>query len=374
MLRAHCSIFWVAKRKIPGSTELTWFATQLLQWFDQHGRKDLPWQHDINAYRVWVSEIMLQQTQVTTVIPYFNDFVAHFPNVGALAAADLDTVLHHWTGLGYYARARNLHKTAREVASEHGGEFPVGVAALSQLPGIGRSTAGAIAAIAQGQRATILDGNAKRVLARFHAVAGFPGEARVAKVLWSHAQALTPRERIADYTQAIMDLGASVCSRTTPLCTQCPLRPRCSANNSDSIAQFPGKKPKKAKPVRSARHFLIHDDAGGCLLERRPTNGIWGGLWTPPERAADVSAETFGNHIGLPTEQIVHTHVGAVFRHTFSHFHLDIEPVYIKVQAQPPLVQIREDVRWYVPDGNEPLGLSAPAVKLLRTLEDLDRS
>ena len=317
---------------------------------------------------------MLQQTQVTTVVPYFNDFMDRFPNVGALAAVDLDTVLHHWTGLGYYARARNLHKAAREVASDHNGELPVGVAALSQLPGIGRSTAGAIASIAQGQRAAILDGNAKRVLARFHAVGGFPGEARVAKVLWSHAQALTPEDRVADYTQAIMDLGASVCLRTTPACTQCPLSTRCRANKTESIAQFPGKKPKKAKPVRAARHFLIHDDAGGCLLERRPTTGIWGGLWTPPERAADVSAETFGSHIGLPTEQIVRTHVGAVFRHTFTHFHLDIEPVYIKVHTQPSLVQDREDVRWYLPDANEPLGLSAPAVKLLRTLDELDPS
>lgn len=357
-------------RKIAGKTELTWFAKQLLHWFGQHGRKDLPWQLNINAYRVWVSEVMLQQTQVTTVVPYFNVFVDHFPNVAALAAADLDAVLHHWTGLGYYARARNLHKAAGQVMSEHNGELPLGVAALSQLPGIGRSTAGAIASIAQGQHAPILDGNAKRVLARFHAVAGFPGKARVASELWSHAQAHTPRERGADYTQAIMDLGATICLRKTPICAECPLHARCAASNLDAIAQFPGKKPKKAKPVRSARLFLIHDGAGGCLLERRPPNGIWGGLWTPPERPVDVSAESIGEHVGLQPEQIMRTHIGAVFRHTFTHFHLDIEPVYIKVQAQPPLVQIREDVRWYVADAKEPLGLSAPAVKLLRTLKN----
>ena len=200
------------------------FADRLLTWWDQHGRKDLPWQQNRTAYRVWISEIMLQQTQVTTVIPYYQKFMDQFPDVGTLAAASIDDVLHRWTGLGYYARARNLHKAAEIVCTEHGGEFPLGVAALEALPGIGRSTAGAIAALAQNQRAAILDGNVKRVLARHHAVAGYPGERAVAEQLWEHAEAHTPPDRFADYTQAIMDLGATVCVRKRPRCLLCPLR------------------------------------------------------------------------------------------------------------------------------------------------------
>jgi A/G-specific adenine glycosylase len=347
-----------------------WLATRLLDWFDRHGRKDLPWQQDINPYRVWVSEIMLQQTQVTTVIPYYERFMARFPTVTELAAAEVDEVLHHWTGLGYYARARNLHRAARRVVKEFDGEMPDSLEGLQSLPGIGRSTAGAIAAIAHEMRAPILDGNVKRVLARFHAVAGYPGDSAVAKTLWALADEHTPEERVGSYTQAIMDLGATVCTRTNPRCDVCPLGPRCEAHLSDTVEDYPGRKPAKGKPVRKATFFILHDGDGGCLLEQRPANGLWGGLWTPPERPAGSSAEDFLKQVGIPDVQPSRTHVGDEFRHTFTHFHLDIEPVYIEIDGPPPMVRDRDDVRWYRQGSNEPLGLSAPAVKLLASISE----
>jgi len=347
-----------------------WFATSLLNWFDRHGRTHLPWQQNVDAYRVWVSEIMLQQTQVATVIPYYERFMNRFPTVTDLASAEIDEVLHHWTGLGYYARGRNLHKAACQVVSEFEGVFPDSVEALSTLPGIGRSTAGAIAAIAHGIRAPILDGNVKRVLARFHAVEGYPGDTAVARRLWAFADEHTPSQRVADYTQAIMDLGATVCVRSNPSCGACPLAERCAALRDDAIDRYPGRKPKRAKPVRRARLFVLHDGRGSCFLEKRPPSGIWGGLWTPPERPADTSAATLLAELGfsgIRPEQVAH---GETFRHTFTHFHLDIEPVYIEVDRPPTLVQDRNDVRWHTPGGNEALGLSAPAVKLLRALKE----
>ena len=280
---------------------MDWFAERLLTWFHGHGRRDLPWQRNINAYRVWVSEIMLQQTQVKTVIPYYERFMARFPTVHDLAGAELDDVLHHWTGLGYYARGRNLHGAARVIVDDHGGELPPSVEELAALPGIGRSTAGAIAAIAGGVRAPILDGNVKRVLARFHAVSGYPGEAAVAKTLWGLADEHTPDRRVADYTQAIMDLGATLCTRSRPGCSNCPVAERCQALAADQIDRYPGRKPKKEKPVRAARMFIVHDGEGACLLERRPDEGIWGGLWTPPERSSDTTAEGFLGEFGLQT-------------------------------------------------------------------------
>jgi A/G-specific adenine glycosylase len=353
---------------------MDWFAERLLAWYDQHGRKHLPWQQDINAYRVWISEIMLQQTQVATVIPYFEKFMARYPEVKDLAEAELDEVLHHWTGLGYYARGRNMHKAAQQVMAAHNGEMPTSVEALEALPGIGRSTAGAIAAIAAEVRAPILDGNVKRVLARFHAVAGYPGESKVAKTLWSHADSHTPVERVGDYTQAIMDLGATLCERSKPDCSACPVAERCAALAADEIALHPGRKPTKEKPVRQARIFVAHDGNGTCLLEQRPAEGIWGGLWTPPERPADTTLEAFLGEFGLPTSPIsaadYPTHIAPIFRHTFTHFHLDIEPVYIEVTEPPREIRERDDVRWYSQGSNEPLGLSAPAVKLIASLSE----
>jgi A/G-specific adenine glycosylase len=351
---------------------MDWFPSQLLAWFDAHGRRNLPWQQDRTPYRVWVSEIMLQQTQVTTVIPYFEKFIAHFPDVGSLAAAHQDEVLHHWTGLGYYARGRNLHRAAGKVLAEFSGELPPTVELLETLPGVGRSTAGAIAAIAQGVRAPILDGNVKRVLARFHAVSGYPGESKVAKELWAFAEEHTPTRRIADYTQAIMDLGAAVCVRGLPDCQSCPLHEQCQAFATDTVAQYPGRKPKKEKPARAARLFLLHDSAGGCLLEQRPQDGIWGGLWGPPEWPIATSAEDFLRHVGLSVDQTLHTHTGNGFRHTFSHFHLDIEPIYIAVRTRPSIIRDQDSFRWYQSGANELLGLSAPAVKLLSSLHEFN--
>lgn len=349
---------------------MDWFADRLLAWFDEHGRRDLPWQQEINAYRVWVSEIMLQQTQVKTVIPYYERFMQRFPTVDELAHAEIDDVLHHWTGLGYYARGRNLHKAARVIVDEHNGRLPGSVEALAALPGIGLSTAGAIASIAGGVRAPILDGNVKRVLARFHAVPGYPGATAVAKTLWALADEHTPTERVADYTQAIMDLGATRCTRSRPDCDNCPVADRCQALAAGEVEAYPGKKPKKEKPVRSARLFVAHDGTGACLLERRPAEGIWGGLWTPPERAADTSPESFLSEFGLRTNITSGVRVAPGFRHTFTHFHLDIEPVYIEVESPPSQLRDTDDVRWHRPGSNETLGLSAPAVKLLASLTE----
>ncbi len=349
---------------------MDWLAQRLLGWFDRHGRKDLPWQQQRSPYRVWVSEIMLQQTQVTTVIPYYQRFMTRFPDVQTLAAADIDDVLHHWTGLGYYARGRNLHRAARRIVTDHSGRFPDDVESLSMLPGIGRSTAGAIAALAFSRRAPILDGNVKRVLARFHAVSGYPGDAGPAGALWRHADCHTPAERVADYTQAIMDLGATVCTRTGPRCNDCPLRSRCAARRLAATDEFPGRRPRRDKPVRAARMFLIIDPAGRCLLERRPPEGIWGGLWTPPERPADRAVEALCAEVGIDPADVAERSDGERFRHTFSHFHLDIEPVHVSLARSAHTITDRPDLCWYLAGAeNAPrLGLSAPAARLLQTL------
>ena len=350
------------------------FAQRLLAWHDRFGRKDLPWQQDINPYRVWLSEIMLQQTQVATVIDYFERFVGRFPTVAHLAQAELDEVLHLWTGLGYYARARNLHKTAISVVSEHNGNFPATQEALEALPGIGRSTAGAIRAIAMGQQATILDGNVKRVLTRYHALAGYPGTASVTNQLWSYAEAHTPNERTGTYTQAIMDLGATLCRRRKPACSNCPVGDTCEAHIQGATDRYPEPKPKKQKPVRSARFFVVSLPGGATLLEQRPQDGIWGGLWTPPQRDSATAPDRFLADLGVADEAIEHTHFAPVFRHTFTHFHLDIEPVYIRLntRSSAPL-DSNDKWRWVVPDqiesSNERIGLSAPAVKLLASLQ-----
>ena len=254
----------------------TGFQRAILRWFDQHGRTNLPWQQNISPYRVWVSEIMLQQTQVTTVIPYFERFMDSFPTVQTLAAAPLDEVLHHWTGLGYYARARNMHKAAQVVCQQYKGNFPSTIDQLCDLPGIGRSTAGAISAIAFKIPATILDGNVKRVLARFSAIAGWPGKADVVQQLWLVAENFTPQERIADYTQAMMDLGATICTRASPSCHQCPLTDSCIAYAQGNQRAYPGKKPKKKLPVRSRYFLLIRNKQGEILLQQNPPAGLWG--------------------------------------------------------------------------------------------------
>ncbi len=336
------------------------FATRLLTWFDEHGRKDLPWQHPITPYRVWVSEIMLQQTQVSTVIPYFERFMATFPDVTALAAASEDEVLHLWTGLGYYARARNLHKAAQQIADEHGGQFPDTVEELEQLPGIGRSTAGAIVSIAFGQRAPILDGNVKRVLARHEAVPGWPGTTAVARQLWEVAERHTPNKRVADYTQAIMDLGATLCTRTRPDCGACPLQADCTAYHQGNPEDYPGKKPKKTQPVRTAFFLLIEDDEGQLLLEQRPSPGLWGGLWCFPQAGTEDEIDEICRQLGVRPGEY---RFEPSRRHTFSHFHLDYTPVRIPAQRIDRVADA--PTTWVRPDSPGELGMPAPVKALL---------
>ena len=353
---------------------MDWVARQLLDWHAQHGRQDLPWQQDLSPYRVWVSEIMLQQTQVTTVIDYYLRFMARFPTVEDLANAPLDEVLHHWTGLGYYARARNLHKAAITVAENFGGSFPQTQEALEALPGIGRSTAGAIRAISMQQPAAILDGNVKRVLTRLHAVAGYPGDTKVNKALWELAEQHTPATNTGVYTQAIMDLGATVCTRKRPNCHVCPLQQQCAAYADGDVERFPERKPKKEKPVQRARFFVVTLPNGAALLEQKPLNGLWGGLWTPPQRDADHDIDTFLHELGSGADLLTRQHIAPVFRHTFTHYHLDIEPVYLQLSATPLMTEETSDRRWVHPAqlerNNERIGLSAPAVKLLASLEE----
>ncbi len=344
------------------------FAARVLAWYDQHGRKDLPWQQQINPYRVWVSEIMLQQTQVTTVIPYFQRFMEAYPDVAALAAAPIDDVLHLWTGLGYYARARNLHRCAQQVVAQHGGEFPPSVEALAELPGIGRSTAGAIASLSMGKRAAILDGNVKRVLARHFAIDGWPGKSDVLGNLWEQAEALTPAKRCNHYTQAMMDLGATLCSRSRPDCERCPLGDSCVARAQGNPKDYPGKKPAKEKPVKAVQMLMLRNPQGHWLLEQRPASGIWGGLWSFPELTSD--ADPAGWQAGEAGGGIQVLEVWDSFRHTFSHYHLDITPVVADCAAVNGIGE--RPHCWY--DVRQPpaVGLAAPVKGLLQKLQQLD--
>ncbi|HKU16118.1 MAG TPA: A/G-specific adenine glycosylase [Steroidobacteraceae bacterium] len=339
---------------------MTSVATPLLAWFDRAGRKNLPWQHDPTPYRVWVSEIMLQQTQVATVIGYYERFMQRFPDVRALAAAPGDEVLHLWTGLGYYARARNLHRAAQIIVAEYAGEFPQTIESVQALPGIGRSTAGAILALSRSQRHPILDGNVKRVLARYFGIEGFPGEREVEKVLWERADECTPAERVAHYTQAIMDLGATLCVRSRPLCAACPLAEPCVARIEGRQSALPAPRPKKARPQRSAYVVLLVRDDGAVLLERRPPAGIWGGLWTLPQFDERAAAQSW-----IGKEE------GAVdlppYAHAFTHFDLTLHP--LLVHATPASAVSDDDrYRWYEPQQPARIGLAKPAVELIRSL------
>tara|TARA_R110001592_G_scaffold363170_1_gene680917 strand:- start:13979 stop:15019 length:1041 start_codon:yes stop_codon:yes gene_type:complete len=340
------------------------FSQRLLTWFDQHGRKDLPWQKNTSAYRVWVSEIMLQQTQVNTVIPYYQRFMTSFPTVETLAAASQDQVLHHWTGLGYYARARNLYKTAQLVVNEWNGRFPKTVDQLETLPGIGRSTAGAICAIAHQQPATILDGNVKRVLARHQAIDGWPGQSATSKQLWSLAEQYTPQERPADYTQAIMDLGATLCTRTKPQCKECPLSDDCKAFMAGNPTDYPGKKPKTIQPVRECLFLIIRNPQGEVLLEQRPANGLWGGLWVFPQCDRETDIPHICEQLSRPakTWQTLPRQ-----RHTFSHFHLDYQPVLVETTQQCSIMD-SSGIVWYNPNSPLEIGTAQPVKQLLEQL------
>lgn len=340
----------------------------MLEWFDQHGRHDLPWQKDISPYRVWVSEIMLQQTQVDTVIPYFETFLSRFPTVEDLASAKTDQVLHLWTGLGYYARARNLHHTAQIITKNFGGIFPKTAKELETLKGIGKSTAGAIAAISMGVRAPILDGNVKRVLARYRAIGGWPGHTKVSNNLWDLAEELLPSERVASYTQAIMDLGATVCNRINPACSTCPLRHDCVAYQDKTIEKFPGKKPTKAIPIRSVAMFILTNENHQVLLYKRPPNGIWGSLYSLPESPNHKTIPQLGNLVSESNKQAMDIEQAIVMdpiRHTFSHFHLDIQPIKLTINPDKLTVGNSDEWLWYPLNQSIEIGLAAPVKKLL---------
>ncbi|WMJ68775.1 A/G-specific adenine glycosylase [Stenotrophomonas sp. 24(2023)] len=339
------------------------FVARLLHWFDGHGRHDLPWQHPRSPYRVWLSEIMLQQTQVATVIGYFHAFLADFPTLPALAAADNDAVMARWAGLGYYARARNLHAAAKRCVAEHGGELPRDFDALHALPGIGRSTAGAILSQAWNDPFAILDGNVKRVLTRYHGIEGFPGLPAVEKQLWALAQAHVahvPGGRMADYTQAQMDLGATVCTRSRPACVICPLQDGCVARRDGLAAQLPTPKPSKALPEREAVALLLRDGQGRTLLQKRPDTGIWAQLWTLPQAdSGSALQDWFDSHIDGSLEDAEEL---PGLQHTFSHYRLHLQVLSRRVNG---LRMAAPSLRWVTDDERAALGLPAPIRKLL---------
>ncbi|HSX59727.1 MAG TPA: A/G-specific adenine glycosylase [Tahibacter sp.] len=344
----------------------THFAPALLDWYDRHGRKQLPWQTPRTPYRVWLSEIMLQQTQVATVIGYFRRFVDTLPDLPALAAAPVDQVLGLWSGLGYYSRARNLHKAAKLCVERHGGELPHDFDALAALPGIGRSTAGAILAQAFGQRRAILDGNVKRVLSRYHGVDGWPGATATARTLWQHAEDNTPDARVADYTQAIMDLGATLCVRSRPRCGVCPVSGGCIALRERRTAELPARKPAKTSPTRATCMLILRDDAGRVLLQRRPSTGVWAELWSLPEASDVDAAEHTARRAGA---RIDHARTLDSFVHVFSHYRLAVTPLLARAVPLPRAAD-GDGLRWYTADEYTQLGLPAPVRRLLQSLPD----
>lgn len=344
-------------------------AARVLDWFDRHGRHDLPWQDPRTPYRVWLSEIMLQQTQVQTAAPYFERFTQALPQLGDLAAAPIDQVLALWAGLGYYARARNLHKTAALCVERHGGALPESLEALQALPGIGRSTAGAILAQAHGQRVAILDGNVKRVLARFHGVEGWPGAAAVEKRLWALSESHLPDTRLADYTQAVMDLGATLCTRSKPDCARCPLAGDCIARLEQRTGELPTTRPGRTPPRRETVMLVLRDAQGRVLLQRRPEAGIWGGLWSLPEAADASAAHDLAGHHAEATS-IAATRELPVFEHVFSHFRLQVQPLLIEVSAARVRVGDNDDLRWHPPAAAGTLGLPAPVARLLQRIHE----
>ena len=341
------------------------FAQQVLGWYQRYGRKTLPWQIEKTPYKVWLSEVMLQQTQVATVIPYFQRFIARFPDVTALAEAPLDEVLHLWTGLGYYARARNLHKAAQAVVARHGGQFPTEFEDVAALPGIGRSTAGAILSLSLGQHYPILDGNVKRVLARCYAVEGWPGKKDVEQRLWSLSGDVTPAAGVDRFNQAMMDLGAMVCTRSRPKCELCPLNTGCVAYVDQSWARYPGKKPKQTLPERSA-FFLLMQRGAQVWLQQRPAVGLWGGLFCFPQFGTQQELELWLRQRGLNPDGL---RQWVAFRHTFSHFHLDIVPLWLEAPSAGACMDDGAGL-WYNLAQPPSVGLAAPVERLLRLLAE----
>jgi len=341
------------------------FSSKLLAWFDVSGRHDLPWQHPRTPYRVWLSEIMLQQTQVKTATPYFLRFVAALPSLPHLAAAPLDDVLALWSGLGYYTRARNLHAAAQRCVERHEGTLPRDPEALTALPGIGRSTAAAILSQAWGDRFAILDGNVKRVLARYHGIAGWPGQPTVERQLWALAEGHLPPHRLADYTQAQMDLGAMLCTRSKPACVLCPLRDHCVARRDGRIVELPTRKPGKTLPQRHAHVLWLEDAQGHVLLQRRPPTGIWASLWTLPQ-ADDADAA----RIWFDAQLRGNFRDGATLpaiAHAFSHYKLALQPLHWRGIAARDHVRDNDDLRWVPREQLAKLGIPAPIRTLLES-------
>ncbi len=341
-------------------------AAALLPWFETQGRRDLPWQTNPTPYRVWVSEVMLQQTQVETVKPYFERFMARFPDAAALAMAPQDEVMHLWSGLGYYARARNLHRAAKEIVELHGSRLPATLAELIELPGIGRSTAGAILALARDQRHPILDGNVKRVLARIFLVEESPDSTEGLKKLWALAETCTPHNHVAEYTQAIMDLGATVCVRSNPACDHCPLASGCRALAAGRAQELPVARRRAPRRLRRT-HMVFVVANGRVLLERRPSRGIWGGLWAPPEFAETKLAKAWlAAGFGAAALRPVRL---PIVRHAFTHFDLDIEPWVIEVGGKGGGVGDGDAV-WHELASVPAVGLPAPVARLLEEIRN----
>ena len=346
---------------------MTAFASRIVAWQREHGRHDLPWQATRDPYPIWLSEVMLQQTQVATVVPYYERFLARFPDVQSLAGAPLDDVLALWSGLGYYSRARNLHRAARLVVELHAGRFPHAVDDVLRLPGVGRSTAAAILAFSRGERRAILDGNVKRVLARAFAVRGYPGDRQVATELWRRAEALLPPHGIEAYTQGLMDLGARICTRTKPKCALCPVAPECAAHAEGREEAYPAPRPAKRLPERETLMCLFLD-RGSVLLEKRPPTGVWGGLWSLPEGDTHADPETLcRNRFGNAPLQVLRFDP---IRHGFTHFRLTIHPVAIWLAGTPPTAE-EPRTMWLRPDEASRVALPAPLKPLLASLQTL---
>jgi len=340
------------------------FAPLVLDWYQRFGRKTLPWQLEKTPYKVWLSEVMLQQTQVATVIPYFERFMQRFPTVADLAAAPQDEVLHLWTGLGYYARARNLHKAAQQVVDKHQGVFPTSFEEVADLPGVGRSTAGAVLSLSLGLHFPILDGNVKRVLARCYAIDGWPGEKKVENRLWKISEEVTPAKGVEQFNQAMMDLGAMVCTRSKPKCELCPLNTRCLAYAHHSWQKYPGKKPKKTLPEKTAFMLMIqHGDL--VWLEQRPSVGLWGGLFCFPQFSSEQELENGVAKYGVSVEKLEQM---VAFRHTFSHFHLDIVPMWLNIATVASGCMDEGAGLWYNLAQPQSVGLAAPVASLLAQL------
>lgn len=355
------------------------FTTAILRWFEQHGRKSLPWQHNPTPYRVWVSEIMLQQTQVITVLEYYQRFMQAYPTLEVLANAPLDGVLHMWTGLGYYTRARNLHKTAQQLWFERKGVWPETVAGLSALPGIGRSTAGAIVSLSGMGWAAILDGNVRRVLARVFALEQWPGDPKLQAFLWQLAEQLTPCQNTAQYNQAMMDLGAMICTRSKPRCSECPLNTQCRVflAADKAVTDYPISKPKKLKPQRDTWFLLLQNRVGAFWLEKRPSAGVWASLWTFPEFGSLIQLVTGVNErYGLEVDFHESAQVLPAFRHSFTHYHLNITPVWYAGMTGKNTAARDTDVEgiWYDIKNPSQVGLAAPVKKLMNQVHCNERA